>query len=314
VAMKASAADTARRTSSAGRVELTVPLSAAGLRLDLWLAEALEGGSRARVQRLVEAGQVLVDGRRRSKGYRLAGRERIVADLTEPEAPREPAAAEPRIAWEDDQLVVVDKPAGLVVHPAPGHRALTLVDLLAERSGGGWQPHVVHRLDKNTSGLMVVAKEASVQAAIRDAIRRREVLREYLALLTGRLAAKSGTIDAPIGRDVRVRTRMSTRTTKPRAARTHFTVEQFLNDYTLVRATLETGRTHQIRAHFAAMGNAVCGDPEYGGTGLLELERQFLHSARLSFAHPGTGIRVDQRSALPDDLAAALGRAEAERK
>jgi 23S rRNA pseudouridine1911/1915/1917 synthase len=297
--------------TAGGRVELTVPPDAAGRRLDAWLAEALGVGSRSHVQRLLDSGQVLVEGKPRSKAFRLAGGERVEADLTMPDTRLEPAAAEPRIAWEDDHLAVVDKPAGLVVHPAPGHRSVTLVELLADQADGGWQPHVVHRLDKNTSGLMLVAKRESVQSALRDAIRRREVLREYLVLVKGRLDAQTGTIDAPIGRDIRRRTRMSTRTDKPRAARTHFSVERFLDGYTLARARLETGRTHQIRAHFAAAGYIVCGDREYGGAGILGLERQFLHSAHLAFTHPVTQAEIDQASELPDDLAAALQRAEA---
>jgi 23S rRNA pseudouridine1911/1915/1917 synthase len=233
----------------------------------------------------------------------------VSADLELEQPPPAPAAAQPRIAWEDGQLLVVDKPAGLVVHPAPGHRALTLVELLAERSAGAWRPYVVHRLDRNTSGLMLIAKDESTQRRLRDLIRRRELEREYLTLVRGRLAASSGTIDAPIGRDLRRRTRMSTRTTKPRAARTHFTVERFVGGFTLVRARLETGRTHQIRAHFAAQGNPVCGDPEYGGGRLLGLERQFLHSTRLSFSHPTSGRRVEESSPLPDELERALAMA-----
>jgi 23S rRNA pseudouridine1911/1915/1917 synthase len=293
------------------RVEVTVPPEAAGARLDVWLAEALGIDSRARIQRLLEAGQVLVDGRRRPKAFRLAGDERVRADLGEPEVAPGPAPAQPRIVLEDQHLLIVDKPAGLVVHPAPGHRNVTLVELLAERGGDEWEPLVVHRLDKNTSGLMLVAKWPEVQGQLRDAIRRREVVREYVVLLDGRLEAMSGTIDAPLGRDIHRRTRMSTRTGKPRSARTHFTVERFVNGYTLARARLETGRTHQIRAHFAAAGHAVCGDPEYGGAGILGLERQFLHSARLEFTHPQTGDRIEEASDLPRDLAGALRRADA---
>jgi 23S rRNA pseudouridine1911/1915/1917 synthase len=184
------------------------------------------------------------------------------------------------------------------------------VELLAHRAAGSWEPLVVHRLDKDTSGLMLVAKKASVQSALRDAIRRRQVLREYLALVKGRLGARTGTIDAPIGRDVRRRTRMSTRTDKPRAARTHFEVERYLDGYTLARARLETGRTHQIRAHFAAAGHVVCGDREYGGAGILGLERQFLHSAHLALTHPVSGVALDQTSELPEDLMAALAKAQ----
>jgi 23S rRNA pseudouridine1911/1915/1917 synthase len=301
-------------TGAGRRFELKVSPEAAGTRLDRWLAEALGDDSRARIQRLIETGRVLVDGKRRPKSFKLAGGERLEADLAEPSLAPAPAAAHPRIAWEDEHLLVVDKPAGLVVHPAPGHRNVTLVELLAESADGEWQPLVVHRLDKNTSGLMIVAKRHAVQSRLREAIKRREVLREYVVLLEGRLEAKQGTIDAPLGRDIRRRTRMSTRTNRPRSARTHFTVERFVNGFTLARARLETGRTHQIRAHFAAAGHAVCGDPDYRGAGILGLERQFLHSARLAFTHPETGAELEQTSDLPADLAAALKRAEAAAK
>jgi 23S rRNA pseudouridine1911/1915/1917 synthase len=291
-------------------IELTVPPEAAGRRLDAWLAEIAPEESRANVQRAVEIGQVLVDGRARQKSFRLAGGEQVEADLALPAAPVEPIAAEPRVEWEDQHLLIVDKPAGVVVHPAPGHRAKTLVEALADYAANSWQPYVVHRLDRDTSGLMLVAKDEPVSARLRQLIRSRQVEREYLALVKGRLGAKQGTIDAPLGRDSRRRTRMSTRTVKPRAARTHFEVERFLNGFTLARARLETGRTHQIRAHFAAAGNPVAGDPEYGGRGLLGLRRQFLHSARIALPHPVDGRRLERTSALPPDLTQALEVAE----
>jgi 23S rRNA pseudouridine1911/1915/1917 synthase len=290
-------------------LEATVSASDAGRRLDAWLAEAIGGRSRALAQRLIETGHVRVNGRTQPKSFRLAGGEHVSADLMLPDRAVEPVGLEARISWEDDDLAIVDKPAGLVVHPAPGHRAATLVDLLAAGAKGAWRPLVVHRLDKNTSGLMLIAKDASTQRRLREMIRRREVEREYLALVKGRLGAKRGTIEAPLGRDLRQRTRRSTRTSKPRAARTAFAVERFVDGFTLVRARLETGRTHQIRAHFAAIGHPLCGDPEYGGHKLLGLRRQFLHSARIALRHPRSGVPLEQSSALPDDLAAALERA-----
>jgi 23S rRNA pseudouridine1911/1915/1917 synthase len=290
------------------RVEHMVPESAAGARLDAWLADALAGGSRALAQRLIDAGAVEVDGRPRPKSFRLRGGERVRVVL-EPEQPESDASVpEPRIVYEDGSLLVVDKPAGLVVHPAPGHRSVTLIELLERRSGPELDPRLVHRLDRDTSGLMVVAKGEGAQLSLQHALRRREIEREYIALVKGRLGSRSGTIEAPLGRDPRRRTRMSTRTEKPREARTHFTVDRFVDGYTLVRARLETGRTHQIRAHFAAIGHAVCGDPEYGGRGLLGLERQFLHSTRLALPHPETGERLEWSSPLPDDLEAALAK------
>jgi 23S rRNA pseudouridine1911/1915/1917 synthase len=288
------------------RLELTVPAAASGARLDAWLAELPAIGSRARAQRLIDGGQVLVDATTRPKSHRLEGGEQVRVEPEPEREPATPAAAAPRIVWEDDDLLIVDKPAGLVVHPAQGHRRVTLVELLAEQAAGRWQPLVVHRLDRDTSGLMLVAKDERTQERLRDLIRRREVDREYLALVSGRPAGRSGTIDAPIGRDVRRRTRMSTRTDKPRAARTHFTVERVAGRFTLVRARLETGRTHQIRAHFAAIRHPVAGDRDYGGAAVPGLERQFLHSARLALPHPSGGGRVEEASPLPPDLAEAL--------
>ncbi len=217
-----------------------------------------------------------------------------------------------RVVFEDDHLIVVDKPAGLVVHPGAGVSTGTLVQELAGKIAGGPdrdRPGIVHRLDRDTSGLMVVARSEVVHAALQEAIRRRDVRREYLALVAGRLDARTGTIEAPLGRDRANRTVMSTRTDKPRPAVTHFEVVEELQGRSLLRVTLETGRTHQIRAHLAAIGHPVCGDQAYGGrqAGLpLDLTRQFLHSARLMFSHPITRERVNCESKPPADLRRAL--------
>jgi 23S rRNA pseudouridine1911/1915/1917 synthase len=210
------------------------------------------------------------------------------------------------VVWEDEHMLVVDKPPGLVVHPAPGHRGTTLVELLAGDAPAHAERRAVHRLDRDTSGLMLVAKGEAVQRQLQSALRRREVEREYMALAAGRLESRTGTIDAPIGRDPRRRTRMSTVTDKPREARTHFEVERFVDGFTLARVRLETGRTHQIRAHFAAIGHPLAGDRAYGGPVLPGLQRQFLHSARLALVLPWSGKRHLWRSDLPADLAAAL--------
>jgi 23S rRNA pseudouridine1911/1915/1917 synthase len=209
---------------------------------------------------------------------------------------------------------VVDKPAGVIVHPAHGHRRGTLVQALAGQVAGGDQPDrpgIVHRLDRDTSGLLVVARSEPVHAALKALIASRTLEREYLALVEGRPPARRGTIDAALGRDRRVRTRVSTDTDEPRDAVTHFDVEEALAHDTLLRVRLETGRTHQIRAHLKAIGHPVAGDPEYGAGGRHGLERQFLHSDRLAFPHPVTGERVEVHSPLPADLAAALDRARA---
>ena len=216
------------------------------------------------------------------------------------------------IAYEDEHLLVVDKAAGLVVHPASGHRQDTLAQLLAGSAAGG-EPEragIVHRLDRDTSGLLVVARSEDAHRRLQQALRRRLIQREYLALVQGTPPARSGTIDAPIGRDAQLRTRMIVGGSRPREARTHFTLELTLPDASLLRVRLETGRTHQIRVHLSAIGHPVCGDPEYGTAGLYGLERQFLHAARLAFDHPVTHARVDVSSPLPEDLARALRRAE----
>jgi 23S rRNA pseudouridine1911/1915/1917 synthase len=216
---------------------------------------------------------------------------------------------EPRIVHVDDALAVIDKPAGTVVHPAPSHRGPTLVDQLGELLGGGADPErpgIVHRLDKGTSGLLVVARSDEAHAALQAAVRRRKVERAYLALAHGRLASRTGTIDAPIGRAARQRHRMAVSGAASRQARTHFEALEALAAETYLEARLETGRTHQIRAHFAAIGHPLVGDPTYGGEAKYGLTRQFLHAHRLAFAHPVGGEAMSFESELPDDLTAAL--------
>jgi 23S rRNA pseudouridine1911/1915/1917 synthase len=290
--------------------ELVVGPEADGERLDVFLAPA--AGSRAAAQRLIDAGLVLVDGEPRPKRHTVTAGERVLVrpapEVPEPEVPD----ATFTVAYEDEHLLVVDKPAGVVVHPARGHRAGTLAQALEGRVAGGDDPRrpgIVHRLDRDTSGLLVVARTEATHAALKDMLRRREVTREYLALVEGRPAARTGTIDAPIGRDRRVRTRISTDTDEPREAITHFEIEEVFDGFTLLRVRLETGRTHQIRAHLLAIGHPVAGDPEYGRAGLLDLPRQFLHAERLAFRHPSTEATIDVRSPLPADLSKALARA-----
>jgi 23S rRNA pseudouridine1911/1915/1917 synthase len=222
--------------------------------------------------------------------------------------------AEPKLAVVhlDDSLAVVDKPAGLVVHPAPGHRGTTLVGELGEILGGGGDPErpgIVHRLDKGTSGLLVVARDDEAHAALQAQVARREVERVYLALAGGRIGSRTGTIDAPIGRAARQRHRMAVSGAASREARTHFEVLELLPRESYLEARLETGRTHQIRAHFAAIGHPLSGDETYGGADRYALGRQFLHAHRLAFEHPRSGERLRFESPLPEDLAAALAQA-----
>ena len=296
-------------------IELDVPLEAAGQRLDAFLAAPV--GSRSQAARLIEGGLVRVDGEAARKGVRVRGGERLMV-LDEQRAADPPAdgvpGAEFATAFEDEHLIVVDKPAGVVVHPARGHRHGTLAQALAGRVAGGeedWRAGIVHRLDRDTSGLLVVAKSDAVHRALKASLAAREMRREYLALVEGRPPARSGTIEAPIGRDRRVRTRMSTDSDAAKPAITHFEIERALGQSTLLRVRLQTGRTHQIRVHLQAIGHPVCGDPEYGTAGLYGLRRQFLHAARLAFEHPITGTAVDISSPLPPDLAAALKAADA---
>ncbi len=293
-------------------LRLRVPSEAAGERLDRFLAGLAEVGSRAAAERVL--GSVLVDGRTRPKSHRLEGGEEL--EFEPPAVPRsalEPERMELRIAYEDEHLLVVDKPAGLVVHPAPGHATGTLVHgLLALEVEGGEEPErpgIVHRLDRDTSGLLVVARSQEAHRRLQELVRERAVEREYLALVHGRPRSRAGRIEAPIGRDRHDPTRHSLDTDTPREAVTHFEVAELLPEHTLLRVTLETGRTHQIRVHLAAIDLPVSGDAVYGRPGDLGLERQFLHAARLAFPHPVTGERIETTSPLPDDLQAALGRA-----
>ena len=294
-------------------MELTVPPEGAGERLDAFLAAPL--GSRARAQRLIDQGRVTVDGAPRPKRHLLDAGALVMVSEPEEQAPLECApSAVFAVAWEDEHLFVVDKPAGLVVHPGRGNRTGTLAQaLVGAGAAGGDDPAragIVHRLDRDTSGLLLIARTEDAHRALRAQLRERAVQRRYVALVDGRPPARSGTIDAPIGRDRRVRTRNSTDTDTPREARTHFTVQRELPGSTLLAVTLETGRTHQIRVHLQAIGHPVCGDRDYGRAGAYGLDRQFLHAAALSFVHPATGAQVRVESPLPADLAAALDRAE----
>jgi 23S rRNA pseudouridine1911/1915/1917 synthase len=217
------------------------------------------------------------------------------------------------VVHEDRDLLVVDKPAGVVVHPTPGQTEGTLVHGLLEHGIGGGDAHrpgIVHRLDRDTSGLLVVTRSAKAHQAMQALVRRRELEREYLALVRGRVRSKRGRIEAAIGRDRHDPTRHSLDTATPRAAVTHFAVERLFGERALLRVRLETGRTHQIRVHLEAIGLPVSGDPVYGIRHDLGLVRQFLHATRLAFDHPLTGERIDACSPLPPDLAQALRRAE----
>jgi 23S rRNA pseudouridine1911/1915/1917 synthase len=270
------------------------------------------GLSRAQAQRLLEGGLAHVDGVARAKHHQVRPGERVEFD--EPPAGETELVAEQvpfTVVYEDDWLLVVDKPAGVVVHPAPGHEHGTLAQgLVAEGARGGHElrPGIVHRLDKDTSGLLIVARRDEAYRRLVAAMERRDIRRTYLALLAGDLPPDEGTIDAPIGRHIRDRKRMSLHTVSGRPAVTHFDVLGRAPGYTLTRVRLETGRTHQIRVHFSALGYPVAGDVQYGPSQRPDgLDRQFLHAARLAFPHPEDGREIACSSELPPDLSAFLG-------
>lgn len=285
-----------------------------GVRLDVFVGRHA-AGSRSQAASLIDAGMVTVDGAIRPKSFRVETGQAVQlaeSDLAPPErAGSEPLAEDIAISvpYEDEWLLVVDKPAGMVVHPAKGHQSGTLVNALAGRgiSGGEeFRPGIVHRLDRDTSGLLLVAKSPAVHRQLQEMIRAREVDRRYLALVHGDLANPSGTIEAPVGRDPARRKTMAIGGSGARPALTHFRVIERLGEFSLVEARLETGRTHQIRVHFLAIGHPVAGDPIYARRDPLALGRQFLHSHRLALIHPRTGQELLVESELPGELERAL--------
>ena len=289
--------------------ELTAASDDAGLRLDAFLAARGAFPSRAAAQRAIEAGEVTVEGTARPKNHRVEEGERVAIALRE-SAPHAPPPVSPfEVVHEDEHLMVVNKPAGLVTHPAPGHDRVTLAELLPAGS------RVVHRLDKDTSGLLLVARSDEALEELQRMMKAREITREYTALVEGHPDTEQGTIDAPIGRDRGNRTVMSTRTDRARDAVTHFEVVERLPRTSLLRVRLETGRTHQIRAHLAAIGHPVVGDPQYGGSASgrrVGLDRQFLHASTLMFRHPFTRELVRCESKPPVELSHAFDTARRE--
>jgi 23S rRNA pseudouridine1911/1915/1917 synthase len=294
-------------------LRFTVADADAGTRLDSALAARAEIATRSLAERLLKAGAVRVDGEVRPKSHRLEPEAVVEVELpgAEPGLVSEPVTV--TVAYEDDHVLVIDKPAGIAMHPGAGTSTGTLAAQLVTLGAVGGddpaRPGIVHRLDRDTSGLVAVARSEAAFPSLQDAIRRREVERRYLGLVRGRPGSRTGRIDAPIGRDRHDPTRRSLDTEGPRAAVTRFEVLETLPEHALLDVRLETGRTHQIRVHLAAIDLPVSGDPTYGVKGDLGLTRQFLHAHRLRFAHPVTGTDVDVESPLPGDLAAALERA-----
>jgi 23S rRNA pseudouridine1911/1915/1917 synthase len=291
-------------------------VEADGRRLDLVVAERLDL-SRTQSATLIANGRVTVDGRREKASYRPLTGERIEVDVPAP-AGRELVGEQIplRIAFEDEEVVVVDKAPGMVVHPAPGNWSGTLVNALIGRgeelpeSGDPDRAGLVHRLDKDTSGLLLVAKSERAQRVLSAALARREISRRYAALSWGHVDGDRVTVDRPLGRDPRDRKRMAV-VSSGRTARTDFTRLARFDAADLLRARLHSGRTHQIRVHLASIGHPVVGDDTYGGGGgrrivALPPRRHFLHAAWLVFRHPATGALVDLRSPLPPDLDRSL--------
>ena len=311
-------------------VEVTDELE--GQRLDRALAALRPELSRTRAQVAIKAGEVIVNGKPAKPSLPLEAGQRLAlapalsqrAASAAPEATRPQAEAIPlRVVYEDERLLVVDKPTGLVTHPAPGHPTGTLVNALLahapgleEESESPQRPGIVHRLDKDTSGLMVVAKDAATHAALAGQMKERAMVKRYIALVEGRVEPAQGEIEAPIGRDPRQRMRMAivSEARGGREARTRFrTLQALPGGRTLMEVQLETGRTHQIRVHLAAIHHPVVGDPVYGRPQPPKPPRQFLHAAHLEFRHPWTGEWLVFDSPLPDDLAAFLARLEGTR-
>ena len=290
------------------RLEFTA--SSPGERLDRYLAEQCQI-SRSYAQKLINEGQVEVNGRAAKASQKLNAGDKVVANIPPPTpVSLAPEAIPLKVIYEDSDLIVIDKPAGLVVHPAAGHRSGTLVNAILARCpdlgtiNGTIRPGIVHRLDRDTSGLMMVAKNEAAYARLSHQIKQRLIKKGYIALVSGHLSPEHGIIDAPIGRHPKDRKRMAV-VSGGREARTEYRVIKYFADYTLVEAMPETGRTHQIRVHFAAIGHPVFGDPVYGKRSSL-LGRQFLHAHRLGFKLPSSGKFVEFKSELPPDLEEVL--------
>ena len=285
----------------------------AGIRLDKYIAEEYPEFSRSYVQRLISEGLITVNDRPAKGSLKLNVGDRITV-LVPPPAPSSllPEEIPLNIVYEDSDLLVVDKPAGLTVHPAPGHPNHTLVNAILAHCpdlqgiGGSMRPGIVHRLDKDTSGLMVVAKNDTAQQNLSSQMKARSVVKRYSVLVQRHLSPATGTIEAPIGRNPRNRKKMAV-VSGGREARTQYRVIKYLDNYTLVEVTLETGRTHQIRVHLAAIGFPVVGDEVYGRRSPV-LRRQFVHACHLGFRLPSTGEYVEFNSELPPDLKEALER------
>jgi 23S rRNA pseudouridine1911/1915/1917 synthase len=291
-----------------------------GQRLDRYLVAQLAGLSRTGVQQLIADKAVLVNGKAGKAGYLLRPNDEVRALWTVPTVQQhdmQPQALPLDIIYEDADLLIINKAAGMVVHPAPGHHDDTLVNALLARypelreHEGDLRPGIVHRLDRDTSGLLMVARNTRTQAALIEQMKRHEIEKRYIALVEGVIGLDQGSIDAPIGRDPRHRQQMAITMVDSREAITHFRVLKRYNNHTLLLLELETGRTHQIRVHLKAIGHPVMGDPTYGSGRTwrgIHLQRQFLHAYQLRLTHPTTGALMEFEAPLPADLQSVLDR------
>ena len=294
----------------------TIEEGEASQRIDRFVASLLEDVSRTSVQQIIVDGGVLVNGRTCKPSYLLrVGDEVCIAQTTAKSTSNaRPCALPLNIVYEDKDLLVVNKTAGMVVHPSPGHVDDTLVNAVLAyypdlQYVEGLRPGIVHRLDRDTSGLIIVAKNARTQAALIEQMRRHEIVKRYLALVEGVVSVDNGSIDAPIGRDPRHRQRMAVTATGSKDALTYFRVLERFQHHTLLLLQLETGRTHQIRVHLKAIGHPIVGDPVYGSGNMCStppLNRQFLHAFQLNFTHPTTGKVLELEAPLPEDLTFVL--------
>ena len=293
---------------------LTTTEASAGVRLDAWLAEHLDGATRSAAVKLIEGGFVVVDGRAVAKNYKLRGGETV--DVTLPEAEETdltPQDIPLDIVYEDEDVIVVNKPKGLVVHPAPGHSDGTLVNALLYHCGdslsgvgGELRPGIVHRIDRDTSGLIIAAKNDAAHLSLSAQLQDHTLSRVYRCIVTGNLRDDSGTVDAPIGRHPVDRKKMAVAAGGRRAV-THWTVLERFSGYTYVECRLETGRTHQIRVHMAHIGHPILGDTVYGSKkAVAGLQGQCLHAVGLRFLHPRTGQAVELSCPLPEEFEAQL--------
>jgi len=302
-------------------IRLEVSEGQSGERLDRFLAKHIPELSRTRIQSLIERGHVLVNGAAAKRSHTVESGEDITVEIS----PSEPAAAKAEsipleILYEDEEVAVVNKPAGMIVHPGAGVKSGTVVNALLQKFGergelssvgGELRPGIVHRLDRETSGALLIARTDAAHRALAEQFSSRQIEKTYVALVHGNFHENSGRIELPIARDLHRRTRMTTRRREGRAARTDWRVRLRLGGYTLVEADLHTGRTHQIRVHFSAIGHPVTGDTAYGaprivpsgGKAMAPLGRNFLHAWRLKFAHPASGRLMEVRAPLPAELA-----------